>query len=84
MVGPARQQPFMQFFDEDIQDQLHGPLVLLFPITSCMHSLLGCVSYALAEPTDIDEPSTHAEAVKSIAESERFGAVTAALDNKII
>jgi len=61
-IPPARQQPFMQFFDEDIQE----PAAWSFGSVLSDNELHAfTVSYALAEPTDVDEPSTHAEAVKS-------------------
>ena len=61
-LPPVQQQPFMQFFDEDVQEHAAWS----FGSAVSDHNMNAfTVSYALAEPTDIDEPRTHAEAVKS-------------------
>ena len=61
-IPPASSQPFMQFFDEEIQDQVASS----FASGSSENEVTAfTVSYALAEPTDIDEPRTHAEATRS-------------------
>jgi hypothetical protein len=61
-VPAPHPQPFMQFFDEDIQEHVASSFG---SIASDNEVTAFTVSYALAEPTDIDEPQTHAEAIRS-------------------
>ena len=66
--APGQPQPLMQFFDEDIA--VEQPVLSSFAFDSLEESVdrelhAFTVSYALSEPTDLDEPQTHAQAVRS-------------------
>jgi hypothetical protein len=63
-VPVAQQQPIMQFFDEDMSESPEIASSLAADAEDIELSQF-TLSYALAEPTDIDEPRTHAEAMRS-------------------